>query len=150
AHLKSCSECSDMMERLTSIDRDLANLPKGEPPFSLVDSILPMLEQIDTTAAAKTIPEHPRRPWYARSRLVQFGGMAAAAAVLGILIVNGLPASFGGSSSSSQEQTAASGAMADTMSVMESAPSANSAAPAPMMATSADDEKSAMESAPAP
>lgn len=46
-HFPACPECSDMFERLKRLSEDLEKLPKVTPPFSLVDSILPQLEEID-------------------------------------------------------------------------------------------------------
>lgn len=137
-HLDACPECADMMERLTQIDQDLANLPKVTPAFSLVDSILPRLEQLEagnpdmrTDAAASEMQlirteraaasgaeggEERQRPWYARNRLAQFGGLAAAAAVFGILIVNGLPKQLDDAAKLSTESSAGSAPMARMMS----------------------------------
>lgn len=47
AHLATCSECALFYERLQKLNIDLTNLPKINPPFSIVDSILPELERID-------------------------------------------------------------------------------------------------------
>ncbi|MCI3923200.1 zf-HC2 domain-containing protein [Paenibacillus sp. TRM 82003] len=137
-HLDACPECADMMERLQQIDKDLANLPKVMPAYSLVDSILPRLAQLDAAmpdarldAAASEMhlvkTERPavagefgggsarKRPWYARGKFAQIGGLAAAAAVFGILIVNGLPKSL---DQASMESTSA-GSPASEERVME-------------------------------
>jgi len=46
-HLRECPDCAEMFERLRQLSQELASLPKVSPPFSLVDSILPQLEEID-------------------------------------------------------------------------------------------------------
>lgn len=50
-HLKGCSECCDMFERLKQLSDELVLLPKVTPPISLVDSILPQLEHMDQIQA---------------------------------------------------------------------------------------------------
>ncbi|NOV03535.1 anti-sigma factor family protein [Paenibacillus planticolens] len=52
AHLAYCLECAQMFERLQRISGELAQLPKVVPPYSLVDAILPQLDEIDKVAAA--------------------------------------------------------------------------------------------------
>ncbi|HZG84143.1 zf-HC2 domain-containing protein [Paenibacillus sp.] len=138
-HLESCPDCAEMMERLLQIDNDLANLPKVAPSVSLVDSILPRLQEIDAAAgewnrvrdeAAARAPERPARPWYARGAFARIGGAAAAAAVLGVLIVNGLSDSFGGAGGSTEESTAANEAASSMMAADTAAPAAESSAAA--------------------
>lgn len=46
-HLKQCPECTDMFERLQRLSNDLESLPKVLPPYSIVDSIMPRLLDID-------------------------------------------------------------------------------------------------------
>ncbi|WP_068774324.1 anti-sigma factor [Paenibacillus sp. FJAT-26967] len=46
-HTQQCPECSAMLQRLRMLSRELENLPKVRPSFSIVDSILPQLEQLD-------------------------------------------------------------------------------------------------------
>ena len=137
-HLEACPDCAEMMERLEQIDNDLANLPKVVPSFSLVDSILPRLQEIDAASgewnrvrdeAAGRAPERPARPWYARGAFVRIGGAAAAAAVLGVLIVNGLSDSFGGVSS--EQSTAASEEASQLMAADTAAPASEAPAEAP-------------------
>lgn len=120
-HLKACPDCSLMMERLVRIDQDLANLPKVTPSFSIVDSILPRLAEIDAAAQGSEAAalevvsrdqhketEEKRKPWRKGSRWYQLGGLVACAAVLGILIVNGLPETFQKSVFNTQQDTASS------------------------------------------
>jgi anti-sigma factor RsiW len=158
-HLEACPECADMMERLQQIDQDLASLPKVMPAFSLVDSILPKLSQLDMgvqdgaanaggrfDAAASemhlvsSVPPQgeqarSQRPWYARGKLVRIGGLAAAAAMLGILMVNGLPKGLEESATRVTEQSTASNSadmpmMMSTESSAEEKVMMDSAAPA--------------------
>jgi hypothetical protein len=46
-HLDSCSNCAETFARMSRISAQLDNLPDVQPKFSLVDSILPRLEEID-------------------------------------------------------------------------------------------------------
>jgi hypothetical protein len=60
AHMQSCPDCAEMYARLLLLSQELASLPKVTPPVSLVDSILPKLDELDRsgsgpfTAAAST------------------------------------------------------------------------------------------------
>ncbi|MDR6551272.1 zf-HC2 domain-containing protein [Paenibacillus qinlingensis] len=47
AHLMHCLDCAQMFERLKVLSSELSQLPKVMPPFSLVDSILPQLLELD-------------------------------------------------------------------------------------------------------
>ncbi|BFH12719.1 transcriptional regulator [Paenibacillus melissococcoides] len=51
-HIRRCPACAEMAERLENIHRELVQLPKVAPPYSLVDAILPSLQQIDKQQAA--------------------------------------------------------------------------------------------------
>lgn len=51
AHLEHCLDCANMFERLEKLSIELTNLPKVEPAYSLVDAILPKLDEIDLQAA---------------------------------------------------------------------------------------------------
>lgn len=46
-HIDDCPSCAEVFDRLTTLSRQLEELPDVKPPFSLVDSILPQLEQLD-------------------------------------------------------------------------------------------------------
>jgi hypothetical protein len=52
AHLAYCLDCVQVFERLQRLSGELAQLPKVVPPYSLVDAILPQLDEIDKEAAA--------------------------------------------------------------------------------------------------
>ncbi|MDF9843319.1 MULTISPECIES: zf-HC2 domain-containing protein [unclassified Paenibacillus] len=47
-HIDNCPSCAEVFDRLTLLSEQLEQLPDVKPPFSLVDSILPQLEQIDS------------------------------------------------------------------------------------------------------
>ncbi|WP_342562494.1 zf-HC2 domain-containing protein [Paenibacillus sp. FSL R7-0345] len=47
-HIDNCPSCAEVFDRLTMLSEQLEQLPDVKPPFSLVDSILPRLEQIDS------------------------------------------------------------------------------------------------------
>lgn len=47
-HIDNCPSCAEVFDRLTMLSEQLEQLPDVKPPFSLVDSILPQLEQIDS------------------------------------------------------------------------------------------------------
>jgi hypothetical protein len=87
-HLEECADCASLYERLHSLSTHLAQLPMVEPPFSIVQSILPQLEQIDherktppfiqeQAAAAEGISKKRRKAiWY------RYVGGATAAGLL--------------------------------------------------------------------
>nr|WP_281272184.1 anti-sigma factor [Paenibacillus flagellatus] len=99
-HLQQCPECAEMFDRLRQLSQELASLPKVTPPFSLVDSILPQLAEIDRagegpfavpaadTSAATVVPlavEKPRRfrmGWTAAAA----GGVVAAGLLLALFV----------------------------------------------------------------
>ncbi|NTZ18563.1 hypothetical protein EXW96_13565 [Paenibacillus sp. JMULE4] len=45
-HLRQCPDCTELFERLVNLSHELESLPKVTPPFSLVDAIMPKLEQL--------------------------------------------------------------------------------------------------------
>lgn len=53
-HLEDCSSCAEMFERLNKLSEELVNLPKVSPPESIVDSILPRIEEIDLQMECET------------------------------------------------------------------------------------------------
>lgn len=75
-HVGRCPECAAMLARLQSLNDQLAQLPRVEPKFSLVDAILPQLDRLDeerlsASAERETAPvtappvrsERPNRGW---------------------------------------------------------------------------------------
>lgn len=93
-YLKQDSESMEIFERMQSLSNDLAQLPKVNPPHSIVDSILPKLDDIDVQINEDPTPSAPpkRLSWFGRMRnkasFPALGGTIAAAAVLGLLIFN--------------------------------------------------------------
>ena len=97
-HIRTCPDCAAFLERMTLLSKNLADLPRVAPPFSLVDAILPKLEIIDAEArvaearAAQTgnvVPEEPAELPRRRSRstLRRVAGAIAAGLVAGLVIV---------------------------------------------------------------
>ncbi|MBD2844481.1 zf-HC2 domain-containing protein [Paenibacillus sp. IB182496] len=116
SHTRQCPDCADMYERLSKLSADLENLPRVSPSHSLVDAILPKLEELeraeriaapatsaapaaqaDAPAPAQTSPTRARRlPWTKRWSTRAAGGALAAAVVVGLFIVTFDPALIGG------------------------------------------------------
>lgn len=133
-HIRSCRDCAEEFEILNRLNSRLEQLPKVTPKISLVDSILPQLEEIDRArreegSASEMIPDREplvaksdesasrsrrQSPW--RNRAFRFGTMGVTAAlVLGIFIYNYQPRTMSDaemvaqslSSSNDQEQSSA-------------------------------------------
>ena len=103
-HIRHCADCAAMYERLKRLSAELENLPKVTPPFSLVDAILPKLDEIDRANAAAagadagaagpagasgSVPANgalPRRR-ISRFNLRMLGGVVAAGIAAGIFLV---------------------------------------------------------------
>lgn len=106
-HLHDCPGCTALFERFVYLSSELEKLPKVAPPVSLVDSILPRLEQIDRSEAAALAHESNdvsggtartsdravawRQRWKERFPYKSVGGVVAAGIVLGMFMVNGNP-----------------------------------------------------------
>jgi hypothetical protein len=104
AHLKQCPGCSDLYVRLKLLHDELAQLPKVRPAYSIVDAILPQLEEIplwnadsaegpETSAAAKeqVVALPPAAARSNRRGLISwkiFSGVAAAGIIIGLLMSN--------------------------------------------------------------
>jgi len=103
AHLETCASCRIMMERLQRLTSELSSLPKVLPPVSLVDAILPKLEEIDrarqltvTGAVQPATADQSENARLAnrrnhRANRISYkvlGGVVAAGLLLGIAIVN--------------------------------------------------------------
>lgn len=103
AHLQQCPDCAEMFSKLLQLSQELASLPKVTPPFSLVDSILPQLAEIDKVrdaegntpalspaagASAAVIPLATERPRRFRSAwsVAATGGIVAAGLLLALFI----------------------------------------------------------------
>lgn len=81
-HLLNCPDCVSLYERLRRLSSQLENLPKVEPPFSLVDALLPRLEAMPLPTAKKVW----RRKAMGRRLLLWTGGTVVAA-LLGVMVV---------------------------------------------------------------
>lgn len=96
-HVEHCPDCAVMMERLIHLSRGLEQLPKVEPPYSLVDAILPKLGMADTvppekpeeTAVPSISPGSRRAERIRRSWITRVSGVVALGIVVGLLLVNG-------------------------------------------------------------
>lgn len=101
-HIDICPSCAEVFERLSALSKQLEELPDVKAPFSLVDSILPQLEELDRAArdqSATRSEEHVVVPFSDEKsrRKTSRGasiasrtgiGAAAAAILLGIAIFN--------------------------------------------------------------
>ncbi|WP_379135061.1 anti-sigma factor family protein [Paenibacillus sp. sgz500958] len=101
-HIDACPSCADVFDRLTTLSRQLEQLPDVKAPFSLVDSIMPQLDELDRqrleagkkdAAGDVVVPftrsasQDKRRKGSALARRTGIGA-AAAAIILGIAIFN--------------------------------------------------------------
>lgn len=119
-HVQSCSDCAAMHERLKRLSNDLVQLPKVEPPYSIVDSIMPELDRIDQQRQQASQPA--RSPFERLRRSVSFrmmGGIAASVAFI-ILVASGSLWGFG--QSAPEHAQLASNSSADASSGPEMAP----------------------------
>ncbi|MFX3633709.1 MAG: anti-sigma factor [Candidatus Pristimantibacillus sp.] len=94
-HTRHCPDCAAMFERLKMLSVELENLPRVMPSYSLVDAILPQLEQLhpqqksdaasteDTQEQQISRRKKPARNWSAFRTL---SGIVAASVVAGLFI----------------------------------------------------------------
>lgn len=101
-HIDDCPSCAEVFERLTLLSNELEQLPDVKPPFSLVDSILPQLAELDRSSREQSAvrTEEPVVVPFSRessrgksskgtSIATRTGiGAIAAAVILGIAIFN--------------------------------------------------------------
>lgn len=101
-HIDNCPSCAEIFERLSLLSKELEQLPDVKPPFSLVDSILPQLAELDRSSREQSADraEEPvvvpfsrdssrRKPSKGTSIASRTGiGAVAAAVILGIAIFN--------------------------------------------------------------
>lgn len=91
-YLKQDEESMTLFERMQSLSTDLAQLPKVDPPYSIVDAILPQLKHIDAVEHGTASAEGKKEGLFSNMRqrfsFPALGGAIAAAAVLGMLIFN--------------------------------------------------------------
>ncbi|MFD0616279.1 zf-HC2 domain-containing protein [Paenibacillus sp. GCM10027629] len=97
-HLKQCSDCSEMFERLRHLSAELENMPKVMPKYSLVDAIMPQLDQIDREREHPLMPEKspqkvvPMKPrFWERLSFRSIGGVVAAGIIVGLFMVTYKP-----------------------------------------------------------
>ncbi|MFD2671595.1 zf-HC2 domain-containing protein [Marinicrinis sediminis] len=104
AHLQTCPACMDMYERYQQLNDELSVLPKIVPPYSIVDAIMPQLEQLQQEQsideghladAGKQAGDEGKEKvaWFSKWRdsvsYRALGGVMAAGLILA-LIVNGM------------------------------------------------------------
>mgnify|MGYP001198482131 CR=1 FL=1 len=102
AHIRHCSDCADTFERLKRLSLELESLPKVVPAFSLVDAIMPQLDQlVPEISAAVAEPNQPaetgvtsRRTsrkreggWLRNVSWTAIGGVVTAGIVAGLVLV---------------------------------------------------------------
>ncbi|MFC3745410.1 zf-HC2 domain-containing protein [Paenibacillus sp. GCM10012306] len=46
-HIDNCPSCAEVFDSLSTLSKSLEQMPDVKPPFSLVDSILPQLDELD-------------------------------------------------------------------------------------------------------
>ncbi|WP_058301959.1 zf-HC2 domain-containing protein [Gorillibacterium timonense] len=91
SHFSHCPECAAMFERLQQLSEGLEALPDVRPPYSIVDSILPILDEplpekpvfTSVPGGRQTAARKDRRKLLPR---VMYGGTAAAALILGVFL----------------------------------------------------------------
>ncbi|MCL6460071.1 MAG: zf-HC2 domain-containing protein [Gorillibacterium sp.] len=103
SHFNSCPECVSLFERLERVSLELESLPAVNPPYSIVDMILPLLDldtqeikgqEVGKVPAPKQHEPAVVIPFMRRkflSKLV-YGSTAAAALVLGVFLFQGTDA----------------------------------------------------------
>ncbi|RUT36461.1 zf-HC2 domain-containing protein [Paenibacillus zeisoli] len=112
-HLRSCDNCAEAFGLLKHLSDNLYQLPDVTPKYSIVDSILPKLQEIDRARAEegstleltqsevplmRTVQSRTTQPkrssvWRSRSSRSWVGGVAAAAVILGLFIYQHEPTS---------------------------------------------------------
>lgn len=126
-HIDDCPSCAEVFERLSLLSKELEQLPDVLPPFSLVDSILPQLAELDlntnevnpvTPKESVVIPferdSSRRKPSKRNSVAARTGiGAIAAAVILGIAIFN-MPEQMPGAEMEYKQQESAALDSADT------------------------------------
>ncbi|SFE99680.1 Putative zinc-finger [Paenibacillus catalpae] len=157
-HTRHCPDCAAMFERLKKLSEELGNLPHVMPKYSLVDAILPQLEQIvpfrqPEAASVEISPVTPQTARRAKERhqlrFRAITGIIAASVAAGLFLVSynaGLFPSSGsfGDANKAESSTVASADMADTqMSMKEVHPfAANSSNKAEVGTESVDPDSS--------
>jgi hypothetical protein len=109
SHIAQCPDCAASFEQLKQLSAELSSLPAVSPPFSIVDSILPKLAQIDAWQASTEgayLPEkiHSKKSFFSWKMGV---GFVAAAIIFGLIAVNLSPTSKNDASDMLSATTAA-------------------------------------------
>lgn len=91
SHFNHCPECAAMFERMQQVSEGLESLPDVQPPYSIVDSILPMLDNVQPELPAFTAipggsPTGSRKDRRKLASRFVYGGTAAAALILGVYL----------------------------------------------------------------
>ncbi|MEX2461776.1 MAG: zf-HC2 domain-containing protein [Paenibacillaceae bacterium] len=95
AHIKQCPDCAASFEQLQRLSAQLRLLPKVSPPFSIVDSILPKLAELDAEQAVIRAAYLPTGP-HTKKPLFSWkigAGFIAAAVIFSLVLVNLEPSS---------------------------------------------------------
>jgi hypothetical protein len=93
-HLASCHDCHTLFEQLKTLSFRLESLPKVTPAYSIVDQVLPILDQVDQTNQARGLSvvkstERSKSTIIKRSRKLWIPGLALTASFfIGILLLN--------------------------------------------------------------
>jgi hypothetical protein len=94
AHIKKCPQCADLADRLNRVSFQLDQLPDVKPPVSVVDRLLPELEQSDPEKVSdfnrnRTFPSRKKKRSRVSGPVWRWGG-GLAASVLAVAVVAGL------------------------------------------------------------
>lgn len=106
-HIDNCPSCADVYDRLSTLSRQLEQLPDVKPPFSLVDSIMPRLDELDrgvqepvmtSTDESNVVPlsrksSHGKTP-KGSSMAARTGIGAVAAAIILLIAIFNMPESM--------------------------------------------------------
>ncbi|WP_052350453.1 anti-sigma factor family protein [Paenibacillus gorillae] len=124
-HTRQCPDCAAMFERLKKLSSELENLPRVMPSYSLVDAIMPQLEQLEShriseAASMETSEVNPgsrsAAPRRRKPGWRMWSGAIAASVVAGMFIVSYNAGLFENSSSDKMglSNTVADSATADS------------------------------------
>ncbi|MCM3627242.1 zf-HC2 domain-containing protein [Paenibacillus glycanilyticus] len=127
-HTRHCPDCAAMFERLKKLSEELGNLPHVMPKYSLVDAILPQLEQVvpfrqpeaasvEMSPAAAPAPQQARRAKERHQlRFRAITGIIAASVAAGLFLVSYNAGLFPSSNSFGDDNKSNSVAAADVQS----------------------------------
>ncbi|MEC0166829.1 anti-sigma factor family protein [Paenibacillus graminis] len=106
-HIDNCPSCADVYDRLSTLSRQLEQLPDVKPPFSLVDSIMPRLDELDrgvqepvmtSTDESNVVPLSRKsshgKPPKGSSMAARTGIGAVAAAIILLIAIFNMPESM--------------------------------------------------------